>query len=75
MHLRLKQSKIEDPKAMHGALKEVLVRSSAHDAILDKDYEHRDNPNAGTVAQAYNVSLWVGTWSARQKHLAKTANI
>ena len=73
MHMRLTKSKIEDTKVMHGALKEVLVRSMAHYAILDKDHVHRDNPNAGTAAGAYSVSLWVGTWSARQKHLAKTA--
>ena len=65
MHLRRTKSKTEDPKAMHGALKEVLVRSMAHDAILDKDHEHRDNPNAGTVAEACNVSLWVGAWMCK----------
>ena len=41
-----------------------------HDAILDTNKKHTGNPNAGSLSEAYNVSLWVGTLSARQKFLS-----
>ena len=73
MHLRLthpgRKIQPENATALHGALRDVLVRCMVHDAILDTNKKNIDSPNAGSLSEAYNVSLWVGTLSARQKFL------
>ena len=74
MHLRLTHPdrKIlpEQATALHRALRDVLVRCMTHDAILDTSKRNMDNPDAQTLSEAYNVSLWVGSLSARQSYLA-----
>ena len=74
MHLRLThpERKIlpEQATALHRALRDVLVRSMIHDAMMDTSKSNMDNPDAQTLSEAYNVSLWVGSLSARQSYLA-----
>eukprot|EP00434_Breviolum_minutum_P044754 symbB.v1.2.040015.t1/scaffold6938.1/size14429/2 len=59
MHLRLThpERKIlpEQATALHRALRDVLVRSMIHDAMMDTSKSNMDNPDAQTLSEAYNA--------------------